>query len=129
MNGKNRSSNSENFRNVSAYIHQEDALRPYLTVCEAMIVAAHLKLGFSITKEYKLQLVQCTQYSFIILFYKVILFDNCYSQIYSILELLGLEGRFHTKCGRLSGGQKKRMSIALELISNPSVIFLDEPTT
>ncbi|XP_031638739.1 ATP-binding cassette sub-family G member 4 [Contarinia nasturtii] len=105
VNGKNRSSNSENFRNASAYIHQDDALRPYLTVREAMIVAAHLKLGFSVTKEYKLQL------------------------IHSILELLGLETRFNTECGRLSGGQKKRMSIALELISNPSNVFLDEPTT
>lgn len=52
-----------------------------------------------------------------------------HEQIHGILELLGLESKFNTKCGRLSGGQKKRMSIAFELISNPSVIFLDEPTT
>lgn len=60
VNGKNRSSNSENFRNVSAYIHQDDALRPYLTVREAMTMATHLKLGFSVKKEYKVQLVSET---------------------------------------------------------------------
>lgn len=57
VNGKNRSTNSQTFRNLSAYIHQEDALRPYLTVGEAMNVATNLKLGYNVTKEYKSDLV------------------------------------------------------------------------
>ena len=139
VNGKNRSSNSENFRNVSAYIHQDDALRPYLTVREAMTMATHLKLGFNnITSDYKMQLicwiwiVETTNNLVLLIFHGFktisIVCASCI-QIQSILELLGLETRYNTKCGKLSGGQMKRMGIALELISNPSVIFLDEPTT
>lgn len=135
VNGKNRSSNSENFRNVSAYIHQDDALRPYLTVQEAMTMATHLKLGFNVTKIYKMQLV--SKRLFPICFKPQIIGFLRYSvsflirsvQIHNILESLGLETRLNTKCGKLSGGQMKRLGIALELISNPSVIFLDEPTT
>lgn len=58
VNGKNRSSNSKSFRNVSVYIHQDDALRPYLTVREVMTVATHLKLGFNVTKAYKKKMVR-----------------------------------------------------------------------
>lgn len=58
VNGKNRNSNSQTFRSLSAYIHQDDALRKYLTVGEAMTVAAHLKLGFNVTKEYKSSVVR-----------------------------------------------------------------------
>ncbi|KAJ6646153.1 ATP-binding cassette sub-family G member 1, partial [Pseudolycoriella hygida] len=105
VNGKHRSNNSQSFRSFAAYIHQEDALRPYLTVCEAMTIATNLKLGYNVTKEYKSQMIK------------------------NILVLLGLEKRYKTYTGRLSGGQKKRLAIALEMINNPPIIFLDEPTT
>lgn len=61
VNGKNRSSNSQSFRSLAAYIHQDDALRPYLTVSEAMTIATNLKLGYNVTKEYKTSMV-CERY-------------------------------------------------------------------
>ena len=41
---------------------------------------------------------------------------------------VGLEEKLHTEAGRLSGGQKQRVAIARALVTEPNVIFADEPT-
>jgi ABC-2 type transport system ATP-binding protein len=45
------------------------------------------------------------------------------------LELVGLAGKADTRCDQLSGGQLRRLDMALALIGDPELIFLDEPTT
>ncbi|KAM0736705.1 ATP-binding cassette subfamily G member 4 [Formica fusca] len=105
VNGKVRLPYSERWKRMSCYIQQDSIQRTWITVGEAMTVTAHLKLGCTISSAYK------------------------HTQVLELLEMLGLTHCYDTLCGKLSGGQKKRLDIALELLTNPSVLFLDEPTT
>ncbi|KAK0075102.1 hypothetical protein PV325_007354 [Microctonus aethiopoides] len=93
------------YRKAACYIQQDDQLHLLFTTIESMRIAANLKIGNSLSNEAKELLID------------------------DILETLDLIKAKETRCNHLSGGQKKRLSIALELIDNPPVMFLDEPTT
>ncbi|KAI8422626.1 hypothetical protein MSG28_006407 [Choristoneura fumiferana] len=49
--------------------------------------------------------------------------------IETVSAQLGIQDVLHTKAGRMSGGERKRLTIACELLTNPTIMLLDEPTS
>ena len=86
------------------YVPQDDALHRTLTVRRALIYAAKLRRpGLEVKPRDKL--------------------------IASICHRLDLSERLDVRIRRLSGGQRKRVSVALEMMTEPDLLILDEPTS
>ncbi len=104
VNGCDLYKNFNAFKNKIGYVPQDDIVHSELTVVQALNYTAQLRLT-SVSPSYRQQ------------------------RIREVLEQLQLTGRKNVSIGRLSGGQRKRVSIGVELISNPSLFFLDEATS
>jgi ABC transport system ATP-binding/permease protein len=92
-------------RSLFGYVPQDDIVHFDLTVTEALTFAARLRLPAGTPRSEIVKLVDHT------------------------ITSLGLADRVNLKTGRLSGGQRKRVSVGVELLSRPPLLFLDEPTS
>ncbi|MGH3716905.1 MAG: ATP-binding cassette domain-containing protein, partial [Micromonosporaceae bacterium] len=86
-------------------VPQDDILHPTLTVRRALRYAAALRFGPDVTAAEREQ------------------------RIGEVIDQLGLAAHANQRIDTLSGGQRKRTSVALELLTEPSLLFLDEPTS
>eukprot|EP01035_Chromulina_nebulosa_P017689 gene17689-23279_t len=110
VNVQGKDINPVQFRKNIAYVMQEDAIQATSTPREALEFSAKLRLPDSTSDEVIKNLVD------------------------HLLEDLGLTVCADVLVGGalikgISGGQRKRTSVGIELITNPSLLFLDEPTT
>jgi ABC-type multidrug transport system ATPase subunit/ABC-type multidrug transport system permease subunit len=91
--------------NEIGYVPQFDIVHDQLTVYEAVDFAARLRLPED-TSSQERQI-----------------------RVTRVIDQLGLAERAHVRVNRLSGGQRKRVAVGIELLHRPGAIFLDEPTT
>ncbi len=93
------------FSTQLGYVPQDDIVHRDLTVERALYYTAKMRLPDDFTEE------------------------QISARIDEVLDDVDMKHRRSLLVSRLSGGQRKRVSIALELLANPSVFFLDEPTS
>ncbi|KDP22115.1 hypothetical protein JCGZ_25946 [Jatropha curcas] len=105
FNGKKKRSNAG-----VAYVTQEDVLLGTLTVRETITYSANLRFPTSMTKEEIADVVESTIMEMGL--------QDCADRLIGNWHLRGI-----------SGGEKKRLSVALEILTRPRLLFLDEPTS
>jgi ABC transport system ATP-binding/permease protein len=105
VNGHDLYQNFKAYRTELGYVPQEDIIHLDLTVYQALNFAARLRLPKDISRKERHQ------------------------QIQTVLADLELSHRQHSLVKELSGGQRKRVSIGVELLTKPSLFFLDEATS
>ncbi|HRK26033.1 MAG TPA: FHA domain-containing protein [Chitinophagales bacterium] len=99
--------NYEYLKRMMGYVPQEDIVHRELSVESSLYYAAKLRLSGDVTEED---------------------IQNKITEVLTNLNINDPEIR-RRKVGDLSGGQRKRVSIAVELLTDPSILFLDEPTS
>lgn len=103
LNGRPRDIMS--FRKMSAYIAQNFVMLNLLTVEETLRVSTDLKMPSSTAAQEKQKIID------------------------DIIDILQLQSCRRTLVKNLSGGEHKRLSIGIELVTNPPIMFFDEPTS
>ncbi|KAG0332216.1 hypothetical protein BG004_001337 [Podila humilis] len=105
-----RTVSHQEYKRVVGYVDQEDTLMPTLTVYETILYSALLRLPRDMSPEAKHFRVMETM---------------------SELGILAIKDMRIGSSGQrsISGGEKRRVSIACELVTSPSILFLDEPTS
>ncbi|CAN4105849.1 unnamed protein product [Withania somnifera] len=102
--------NQSTFARISGYCEQNDIHSPHVTVYESLVYSAWLRLSPDVKKETRKNFVE-----------EIMGLVELKPLRYSLVGLPGVDG--------LSTEQRKRLTIAVELVSNPSIIFMDEPTS
>nr|XP_027196007.1 ATP-binding cassette sub-family G member 1-like isoform X2 [Dermatophagoides pteronyssinus] len=122
-------------RTKLAYMAQEDAFMPCLTVYETLLFASKLR-NYQRNNRCRVKLVDDNEnvYNATTLpdsDLVISLPDGTYHRnlVNQILQKLGLDQCRNVKAENCSGGQQKRLCIALELIHSPTILILDEPTS